>query len=222
MGWFKKHSYPPFWNEYISSFDNHSEKELHHIRFVVFDTETTGLNPKSDRILSIGTIAIINNTIIISDQLEVYLKQDTFNAETVKIHGLLKAGKLEKVTEEAAIMEFLKHIKNAVLVAHHAAFDIAMVNACLKRMGLPNLKNKVVDSGFVYQNTLNSANPNLHFSLDDLSKQFNIPQHDRHTASGDAYITAVLFLKLIALLRHQKANLKLDDLIIPKKRIGLL
>ncbi|PNQ72554.1 3'-5' exonuclease [Hanstruepera neustonica] len=222
MGWFKKHSYPPFWNEYLSSFDNHSHQDLHDFRFVVFDTETTGLNPKSDRILSIGTVAIMNENIIVSDQLEVYLKQDTFNADTVKIHGLLKTGKLEKVSEETAIMEFLKHIKNAVLVAHHAAFDIAMVNACLKRLGLPNLKNKVVDTGFLYRNTLNSSNPNLHFSLDDLSKQFNIPQHDRHTASGDAYITAILFLKLIALLKQKKVKLKLDDLILPKKRIGLL
>ena len=222
MRWFKKHSYPPFWNDYIASFDNRSEQNIRDIRFVVFDTETTGLNPKTDRVLSIGTIAIHNNTIIVSDQLEVYLKQDTFNVKTVKIHGLLKEGKLEKVLEEEAIIQFLNHIKNAVLVAHHAAFDIAMINACLKRMGLPKLKNKIVDTGFLYRNIKSPANPNPHFSLDNLSKQFKIPQHDRHTASGDAYITAILFLKLIALLKQKKSKLKLDDLTLPKNRIGLL
>ncbi|WP_223033393.1 3'-5' exonuclease [Hanstruepera marina] len=222
MGWFKKHTYPDFWNTYADCFKRNQEQNLDNTRFVVFDTETTGLNPKTDRILSIGTIAINNYAITVSDQLEIYLEQDIFNTETVKIHGLLKTGTSEKVTEETAITQFLNHINNAVLVAHHVAFDIAMINACLKRMALPKLKNNIIDTGFLYRKTLTSVNQNSHYSLDELCEKFNIPLHDRHTASGDAYITAILFLKLVSFLKQQKSGLQLSDITLPKNRIGLL
>jgi DNA polymerase-3 subunit epsilon len=114
----------------------------------------------------------------------------------------------------------LEYIKDAVLVAHHAAFDVAMINFALKRMNLPKLKNKVLDTGHVFQKT-KLDNSKAHFSLDDLSKRFNIPQHDRHTASGDAYITAILFLKLLSIL-NKKDDLTLRDLLRSHTRIGLL
>ena len=94
MNWFQRASYPEFWNTYRSYFTMPQEQQLEKIRFVVFDTETTGLDTKKDRILSIGCIAIESFKIKVADQLETYVQQDIFNAETVKIHGLLKQGKL--------------------------------------------------------------------------------------------------------------------------------
>lgn len=219
MNWFKRKSYPDFWEAYISNFKNSQKQNLADIRFVVFDTETTGLDPKKDRILSIGCIAINNLQISVNDQFEYYLKQHDFNSETVRIHGLLKEGQLDKVEEEVAVKDFLKYIKNSVLIAHHAAFDIAMINNALSRLGLPNLKNKVLDTGYLFQKTQINISKS-HFSLDQLSKMFNIPLHDRHTASGDAYITALLFLKILSRLTNNKA-LELKDLFF-RKRIGLL
>lgn len=58
MSWFKYKSYPEFWNRYASHFKASQEQEIEHIRFIVFDTETTGLNTSNDRILSIGAVAI--------------------------------------------------------------------------------------------------------------------------------------------------------------------
>src|SRR6056297_2414120 len=197
MKWFKRKTYPPFWQDYVSHFKDPQEQDLNKVRYVVFDTETTGLNPKEDRVLSIGCVAIYELRIKISDQLECYLKQDQFNSDTVKIHGLLKTGKLSKLPEQEAVIQFLDYAKNAVLVAHHAAFDVAMINAALKRMGLPQLKNKVLDTGHLFQKTKLDTSK-IHFSLDELSKRLNIPLHDRHTASGDAYITALLFLKIVS------------------------
>ncbi|MBT8246131.1 MAG: 3'-5' exonuclease [Winogradskyella sp.] len=220
MNWFKRKSYPDFWNAYISKFEAPDKQDLEDIRFVIFDTETSGLNTKSDRILSIGSIAITNLQIVVSDQYECYVKQDAFNSETVQIHGLLKEGHLQKQDEEQAIKYFLEYIENSVLVAHHAAFDIAMINHSLLRMGLPKLKNKVLDTGNLYQkikkNTLK-----IHYGLDELAKEYSIPLHDRHTASGDAYITALLFLKIVAKLRANQ-NLNLKDLLRTVKRMGLL
>ncbi len=220
MTWFKRKIYPQFWETYVSHFKVSQPQDLKDIRFVIFDTETTGLDTKNDRILSIGCVAVFNLKINVADQLEVYITQDHFNTETVKIHGLLKGGSIEKKDEETAIIQFLDYVKNAVLVAHHAGFDVAMINNSLKRLGFPKLKNKVLDTGHLFQKTrLDTSKP--HFGLDDLSKRFHIPLHDRHTASGDAYITALLFLKLVTKLQSHQ-DLKLNDLLKPVKRIGLL
>ncbi|ARV16843.1 3'-5' exonuclease [Polaribacter sp. SA4-12] len=221
MNWFKKKTYPTFWKSYIECFKEKQDTSLENIRFVVFDTETTGLDTKQDRILSIGTITVIGNTLKVADSLECYLKQDLFNAETVKIHGLLKAGTYKKATEEEAIIQFLAHIKNSVLVAHHAAFDIAMINQALKRLNLPKLKNKVLDTGHLYKKTKLDTSKK-HFSLDELSIKFNIPQHDRHTASGDAFITALLLVKLLSILKKQNTDLSISQLLKNNNRRGLL
>lgn len=220
MNWFKRKTHPEFWEAYVTHFKQSNSQDLKEVRFVVFDTETTGLNPKEDRVLSIGGIAISNFKIKVTDQLECYLKQAYFNPDTVKIHGLLKEGSITKITEEDAIISFLEYVKDAVLVAHHAAFDVAMINYALKRMDLPKLKNKVLDTGHLFQRTKIDTSKD-HFSLDDLSQRFQIPLHDRHTASGDAYITAILFLKLLANL-NKTNNLKLQDLFKSHKRVGLL
>lgn len=210
MNWFKRDlKYPKFYRHYKAAF-NHKINDLDAVRFVVFDTETTGLDPKSDRIISIGTVAVQAFEINVYDSLECYVKQEHFNKDTVQIHGLLKAGNITKLEEKDAIIAFLAHIKNSVLVAHHAAFDIAMVNEALKRMGLPKLKNKVIDTGKLYQKT-KYIKDHKHYSLDELCNTFNIRMHDRHTASGDAFLTALVFLKLSSLLKKKRKNLKLKD-----------
>tara|TARA_R110002049_G_scaffold70401_1_gene181899 strand:- start:4377 stop:5039 length:663 start_codon:yes stop_codon:yes gene_type:complete len=220
MKWFKKKIYPDFWLQYLKQFGSSQDQNLDNLRFIIFDTETTGLDIKNDRILSIGTIAVRGHIIKVSDSFECYVKQELFSPDTVKIHGLLKEGTHNKISEEETIIQFLAHIKNAVLVAHHAAFDVAMINQALKRLGLPKLKNKVLDTGHLFNKTKLDTTK-VHFSLDYLSNRFNIPQHDRHTASGDAYITALLFVKLIGVLSKNK-SLTLKDLLRSNKRIGLL
>ena len=222
LNYFKIKNHPKFWIEYLNSFKQNNSSIISENRFVVFDTETTGLNIVTDKILSIGAIAIDKNRIDISDSFEVYLKQHEFNAKTVEIHGLLKEGNQIKTEEKEAIKQFLNYLKNSVIVAHHAAFDIAMINAVLKKLNLGKLKNKFIDTGNLYKQLLNNhQNKNKHFSLDDLSKQFNISQSDRHTASGDAFITALVFLKIISKLKSNR-NLKLHDILTNSDRNGLL
>ncbi|MGB6269128.1 MAG: 3'-5' exonuclease [Olleya sp.] len=211
MSWFTRKTYPNFYNAYAEMF-KHQSKTVETTRFVVFDTETTGLNPKTDTILSIGCVAIFDNKINVVDSFEVYLNQAQFNADTVQIHGILKSGSITKIEERDAIIQFLDYIKNAVLVAHHAAFDMAMINQALKRLDLPKLKNKVIDTGQLYKKT-KYVKDNKHYSLDALCKQFNITMHDRHTASGDAYLTALVFLKCCGLLKtKKKRGFRLRDL----------
>lgn len=219
ISWFKNKKYPDFWKKYSKNFKQKSPKSVENTRFLVFDTETTGLDIVNDRILSIGAIAIFNNVIDVSDSFEIYLKQDQFKAETVEIHGILKEGKLTKLSEDVAMENFINYLGNAVLVAHHTAFDIEMINAALKRMDLPKLKNKTIDTGILYKKL--EGKKDSHFNLDVLCKEFNIPKHDRHTAAGDAFITALLFLKIIAKLKKER-NLHYSDLFRVSGKEGLL
>ena len=220
LKWFKHKDYPEFWITYSNHFNQKNPNDLNTTRFVVFDTETTGLNPSKDRILSIGATAIIGNTLDVGDSFEIYLKQDKFNADTVEIHGILKEGSITKYDEKEAIMQFLEYIRDAVLVAHHAAFDIAMINESLTRMGLPKLKNKSLDTGTLFKKT-SLHKTEKHYALDELSDIFKIKKHDRHTASGDAYITGIIFLKIISNLKSIR-NITLKDLFFNNNRRGLI
>ena len=219
MFWLKKKKYPVFWNDYLRKFKTPQPKTVENTRFVVFDTETTGFDTLKDRILSIGAVSIFNKIINVSDSIEVYLKQEKFKAETVEIHGILKEGNLLKINENEAIEQFINYLGNAVLVAHHAAFDIEMINNALKRLNLPKLKNKCIDTGILYKKL--EGKKESHFSLDVLCAEFNIPKHDRHTASGDAFITALLFLKIISKLKKER-TVHYSDLFRTGNNKGLI
>lgn len=204
--WFKKDNteYPDFWQHYVGGFSTKPPKAISDAQFVVFDTETTGFSFDKDRILSIGALKLQNGQILVQQAMEVYLTQHHFDSESVPIHGLLQKGKKEKIQEKEALKLFLNYIGNAVLVAHHATFDIGMINSALSRNGLPKLKNRVVDTGQLYKRTL-LRSPLLikqeHYSLDQITQKFDISVKDRHTALGDAYITAIVFLKCVHLLK---------------------
>ncbi|UOB17117.1 3'-5' exonuclease [Abyssalbus ytuae] len=218
--WFKRKEYPDFWHRYKSHFKSFNKPDLENTRFIVFDTETTGLNVVNDRILSIGAVAVKNNFIDVSDSFEIYLNQEKYNATTVEIHGILKEGKLIKADEGDAVVKFLEYIKESVLVAHHTAFDMAMINEALKRMKLPKLKNRSIDTGYLFKKLNNDTTENKHYALDELCVNFNIPMHDRHTATGDAFITALLFLKLKKQLLAK--GFTLHDFFIKSPKRGLL
>jgi len=219
FSWLKYKNHPVFWKTYLKTFKLKQPKSIETTRFVVFDTETTGLNTDSDKIISIGAVSILNNTIEVADSIELYLKQDDYHAETVEMHGILKDGNLLKFSEDEAIEQFIVFIGNSVLVAHHAAFDIEMINAALKKVNLPKLKNKSIDTGILYKKL--EGKKDSHFNLDILCDEFNIPKNDRHTASGDAFMTAILFLKIISKLKQER-TVHYSDLFRTGNSKGLL
>ena len=111
------------------------------------------------------------------------------------------------MTEEEALKQFLAYIGNAVLVAHHASFDINMINQMLKREGLPKLKNKVLDTVNLYKASRTKSHlmfQNNDCSLDKIADNFALDVTDRHTAAGDALITALIFLKTTHSLMNKK------------------
>jgi DNA polymerase-3 subunit epsilon len=210
MAWFRKNKRPDYWKEYEASFRESLPQKLEEVEFVVLDTETTGLNPVKDRMLSIGAVKLIGNEIAVQDVFEVYIEQTVFSAESVPVHGIRQGHNPDMISEEKAIQKLLPYLGNAVLIAHHASFDVGMINMALKRLKLPRLKNRVVDTSDLYRRYISSV-PSI--SLDDLCNKEGIPMHDRHTATGDAYLTALVFLKLLKQIR-QKREIRLTDLFV--------
>jgi len=215
----KTTAFPDFWKEYEKSFEEKTPDALENVKFVVLDTETTGFDYFRDRILCIGALTLKNWGIDVKNRFEVYILQENYKQETAKIHGILRHGSRDRLTEAEALELWLKYIGNAVLVAHHAFFDVNMLNRALVRNSLPPMKNQVLDTGVLYKKTLIRSNllqKKEKYSLDELALKFDISRKDRHTALGDSYITAIAFLKIISKLK-EKGIVTTQQLIGRKK-----
>lgn len=178
-------------------------------RFVVLDTETTGFDYDNDRILCIGALILQNGIINVQDSFEVYLEQDHYDKSTAQIHGILKDLLVKRPTELEALQQFLDFLGDSIIIAHHTIFDVTMINRALERNGLPQLQNKTLDTAYLYKKTLIQSHlfeRKDHYTLDDLADKFDISKKDRHTALGDAYITAIAFLKIVKKLKEKKAT----------------
>lgn len=196
MSWFNflqsKKDYPDFWKRYLEQF-----KAKKSDSFVAFDCETTGLNPKEDRILSIGVVKFTKDRIFINKNKEWFINQTHQNDESVKIHGILPNSSSESlVNEEQAILNFLECVKNSTLVGHHINFDVAMVNYALQRLNAGKLKNQTRDTNRLFKK-VGHFSEEQNFSLDHLCEKYQIKASNRHTALGDAYITALVFQRLL-------------------------
>lgn len=179
--------YPEFWKLYLAKFEAKSN------RYVVLNTETTGLNPKKDVILSFGAIGVVNDVIRIGDNFEVVILQYKYLHDNGLSNEFLIESKLTKLAEPQAIQALVDYIGNAVLVGHRIHFDIEMINDVLEKMDCGKLKNEALDVEIMHQKLMDITKS---FSLDDLIKHYKIPLADRNSASDDAYSIALLFLKL--------------------------
>jgi DNA polymerase-3 subunit epsilon len=182
------------------------------VRFAVLDSETTGLDPRRDRIITIGAVAVQDGEIILSDSFEVMLKV-AYNAASVTVHGITREEALDGMDEPEALEAFRDWLQDGVIVGHHIGHDIQCLNAGYERHGTPLLANRSLDTmdltlhlekdgAFAGQEEI------ADFSLDGLCRMFNVRPHDRHTAGGDAFITAQIFLRLFALAKkHGRTDL---------------
>jgi len=186
-------STPQFWKNYINLFDN--DDSTTQKRFVIFDMETTGVDAKEDVILSIGAIAVVGNGIEVGDFLEVTIQQDKFSPKSVAFNNGIIDINSEKVVEAEGMIQFLNFVKDSILVGHNVNLDIEMVNQALKRLELGRLKNPIMDTNALYQRWKGLPDDSR-TSLDDVCDALKIEKSNRLTAWGNAYTTALVFLKL--------------------------
>jgi DNA polymerase-3 subunit epsilon len=164
-------------------------------REIVFDTETTGLDPKSDRIVEIGCVELFNH-VPTGRHFHVYLNPEMAMAEDAfRIHGLSDEFLKDQPVFAAKVDEFLEFVGDATLIAHNAAFDVSFFKEELARLNRPSLSNEIIDTVLVAR----EKHPGARVSLDALCKHYGIDNSKRtlHGALLDSEILAEVYLELI-------------------------
>ena len=172
-----------------------ADAELASARFVVFDTETTGLQPsRGDEIVSIGAVAVVSERVIAREVFERLVNPGRpMGAPAERIHGIRAEMLTGQPGIEVVLPEFARFSEGAVLVAHNAAFDMRFLRLKEQALGL-RFDQPVLDT------MLLSAWLHPHqrsHSLNALIARYGVPRHERHTALGDARMTAEVLLKLL-------------------------
>jgi len=183
------------------SFGPHTPSE--HVRFVVLDSETTGLDPRKDRLITIGAVSVIAGEILLDDVFDA-LVQVEYNSASVTVHGITREDTLAGLTEQEALTAFREYLKDGVIVGHHIGHDVATLNAGYERHWGLSLDNYSLDTmdltlHLEQDGAFRGGDAISNFSLDGLCTLFGVTPHDRHTASGDAFMTAQVFLRLLRL-----------------------
>lgn len=167
--------------------------------YVVFDTETTGLNPKKDEILSIGAVKIKDNKILTSQTFEVFIKNFCeISSKSIEIHQIRPCDLQNAKTTDVAIVEFLKFIGSRPLIGYYLEFDVSMINKYVKPMLGVTLPNKMIEVSEIYFDKSISLIPqgNIDLRFDTILKKCGIPNMGVHNAVNDAIMTAMIYLKL--------------------------
>jgi len=198
--------------DYQRSFDStwSGEESLDRIRFVVLDSETTGLDIRHDRIVTIGAVAVVMGEIVMRDSFSAMVKLEE-NTSAVEVHGVTRDETRKGVDEPIALARFLEYLRDGVIVGHHIGHDIGVFNTALARHWGMALLNRSLDTmdltlHLERDGAFAGRPPIRRFTLDALCEMFGVVPHDRHTASGDAFITAQVFLRLLKLAERSGRN----------------
>lgn len=171
------------------------------LAYTVFDTETTGLNPsQGDEIIQIGATRIVNGKLLRQESFEQLVNpRRSIPPESIPIHGITP----DMVQGQPDILEVLPAFHafahDTVLVAHNAAFDMRFLQLKEKATGL-SFDQPVLDT--LLLSALIHPSQDSH-RLEAIAERFNVTVIGRHTAMGDAMVTAEVFLKLIPLLAEK-------------------
>jgi len=173
------------------------------VRFVVLDSETTGLDPRHDRLITIGAVGVSAGEIQIDDSFDALIRVDE-NTSAVAVHGVTRDESRSGIEEPDALERFLDYVRDGVIVGHHIGHDVATFDAAYERHWGMRLLNRSMDTMdltlYLEQDGAFAGRPPIRqFTLDALCEMFDVIPHDRHTAGGDAFITAQVLLRLLKL-----------------------
>ncbi|MDY6952393.1 MAG: 3'-5' exonuclease [Thermodesulfobacteriota bacterium] len=177
--------------------------------FVVFDTETTGLNlDKGDRLLSLGAVKITGGKIHLGEAFyELIDPERPIPSSSIFIHGITPGMAKARPHVSEVLSRFLTFVGSHVLVAHHAPFDMRFLNHAMEGcFGFP-FQNIVIDTASVAAwirrlqevEIMDRGTP-ADTRFDAVAAHFGITAQDRHSAFGDALSTALLFQRFINIL----------------------
>ena len=167
------------------------------MREIVFDTETTGLDPRSgDRLVEIGCIEMVHR-VPTGAVFHAYFNPDRdMPAEAEAVHGLSIAFLSDKPRFAERAAELLEFLGDAPLVAHNAGFDFGFLNAELERCAMGEVsRDRMVDTVGIARR----KHPGAKLSLDALCSRYGIDRSHRtkHGALLDAELLAQLYVELM-------------------------
>jgi DNA polymerase III subunit epsilon len=177
------------------------DRPLSGLAYTVFDTETTGLLPADgDEIIQIGAARIVNGRLLRQECFEQLVDPGRSISETsITFHGITQDMVAGKPRIGEVLPAFHAFAQDTVLVAHNAAFDMKFLQLKEAATGIA-FRQPVLDtlllSALVHPNQPSHA-------LEDIAERFNITVLGRHTALGDAMVTAEVLLRLIPLLEEK-------------------
>jgi len=177
---------------------NLDSRLLYELAYTVFDTETTGLDPTSgDEIISIGALRIINGRILTEESFDQLINpQRRIPASSTHIHGIDDDMVINQPTIDVVLPDFLRFTADTILVAHNAAFDMRMLQMCEEKTGVKFIQ-PVLDT-LLLSAVAHSTHDD--HTLSAIAGRLGVTVAGRHTAMGDALMTANIFIKLISLL----------------------
>ncbi|HSO44803.1 MAG TPA: exonuclease domain-containing protein, partial [Rhodoferax sp.] len=175
------------------------DRLLNELSFTVFDTETTGLNPaEGDQIIQIGAARIVNGKLLRQESFEQLVNPGRLiPAATITIHGITQDMVRGKPPITEVLPAFYSYAQDTVLVAHNAAFDMKFLQLQERHTGLV-FNHPVLDT--LLLSAVVHPNQESH-RLEAIAERFNITVLGRHTALGDAMVTAEVWLRLLPLLQ---------------------
>ena len=191
-------------------FDLFASAESHHalddrrlveLAYTVFDTETTGLQPaEGDEIIQIGAARIVNGKLLKQESFEQLVDpQRSIPEAGIPIHGIRPEMVQGQPTIGEVLPAFHTYARDTVLVAHNAAFDMRFLQLKEAATGL-RFDQPVLDT--LLLSAVVHPNQESH-RLEHIAERFGVTVVGRHTALGDAMVTAEVFLKMIPLLAEQ-------------------
>jgi len=179
-----------------------SEKTaLTQARFIVVDVETSGLDMRKDRLLSIGACAVEAMRLRAGENYATILRRDETNErDNILIHGIGPQAQAAGEAPEESLMGFLEFAGRHPLVAFHASFDRTMLDRALREtLGVRPL-NPWLDLAHLAPALFPEARLRQ-AGLDDWLGYFGLRAHARHRALDDAFATGEIFLVLLARAR---------------------
>jgi DNA polymerase-3 subunit epsilon len=179
-------------------------------RWIVLDVETSGLDPRSDRLLAIAALALEVSpdferiAIVIGDSYEAVLKQDLpSNKDNILVHHIGAQAQADGRPSIEVLEEFRAWVGNCPLLAFHSAFDELMLSRAYASAGLKPLHNEWLDIEPLAKIT--GVNPSLR-ALDDWLGHFGIECAVRHQAAADTFATAELLMRLWPYLKREASS----------------
>jgi len=168
-------------------------------RVVCLDTETTGLDPRRDRLLSIAALPVAGDRVLTSESLHLTVRPDgPVNPESIRIHGLRARDLEHALPPEAAVDRLLHFIGPRPLLGYYLAFDCAVIERIARpRLGGP-LPNERIEVSGLYHDAKQAVIPQgfVDLRFESMRRDLGIPAFGRHDAFADALTTALMYIKL--------------------------